>query len=80
MSDESQPRMTIWASEELTDRVESELSYGDNKSEWARQALTLRLTIEAELKRQGVEQPTEWADREDLIVDLLRQGIRAAEE
>ena len=78
MSDEdhSEDRVTVWASEDLTERVDDRVDWKhSSRSEWVRQAIQMRLLVENELERRGVDVPDDRTEREDLVADLLRAGI-----
>lgn len=41
-------RITITMSEELAEEINGQLDYGDNRSEWIREAIKMRLQQEGE--------------------------------
>lgn len=76
MSDESDRRMTVWAPEEMKDRIQTEHVDGKTSlSEWVRQAIRDRETIEAIAEEAGFELPDGQRQRAAALESVLREAF-----
>lgn len=81
MADDSEQHVTIWASSDLIDRVDERVDYGPpangSRSQWAREAIRLRMVVEDALDREGIELPADDDRREAYLRDVAQAGIDA---
>lgn len=76
----SDARATIWLSQQLKDRIKSQLGYEDAMSAWVRRACQDRLLVETELEREGIEVPDDDRAREALLREIVVAGLDARDE
>lgn len=55
-------RITITVPEELAEEINAQLEYGDNRSEWIREAIRMRLEAESEVDGEGNQRTAVTAD------------------
>ena len=80
MTDETNTeRVTVWLSESL--REDMDANYVDwryeSRSQWVREAVDARMTLEDALAAAGVELPPEGDARDRLIQRVVRAGVRS---
>jgi metal-responsive CopG/Arc/MetJ family transcriptional regulator len=66
-------RTTLSLPDELNQQVEMELSYGDSKSEWVRQAIKLRMDVDPILDE--LYESYQREERRDLVVAAVRKEV-----
>lgn len=59
--------------EELLERLDSNLTYGDTRSEYVRNAIRLRLDVEEIFEEQGIELTPE--KERELVVEAVEKAI-----
>ena len=59
-------KVTISIPDEMNDRIESDLSYGDSRSEWVRQAIQYRFLVD-----EGLEDELTDEEKLDEVKRLL---------
>ncbi|QIO21356.1 hypothetical protein [Haloarcula sp. JP-L23] len=66
-------RPSFSVDDELLERVDSRLTYGDNRSAWLRDAIELKLGIVEELDEAEIELTDE--ERREFVVEAVREAI-----
>lgn len=66
-------RPTISMPDELEERVEMQLSYGDSKSEWIRHATKLRLQIDPIL--DDLYEPHQSEERVQFVENAVKEAV-----
>jgi len=61
---------TFSMSEELIEEINSQLSYGDNRSAWVRDAIRLKLAIMEEIDEDLTEE-----ERREFVVEAVRDAM-----
>jgi metal-responsive CopG/Arc/MetJ family transcriptional regulator len=64
---------TVNMPDELERQIESELSYGDSKSEWIRHAIALRMDVDPILDE--MYEPYQYDERQELIEAAVRKEV-----
>lgn len=66
-------RTTVSLPDELEREIESQLSYGDSKSEWIRQAIKIRQDVDPVLDE--LYESYQREERRDLVVAAVRKEV-----
>jgi len=64
--------------DELEERIEMDLSYGDSKSEWIREAVRLRIAVDPIL--DDMYESHQREERHKLVVAALREKVDEIQE
>jgi Arc/MetJ-type ribon-helix-helix transcriptional regulator len=77
--DHSEARVTVWMSEEFTERVDERVDWRHgSRSQWVREAVQWRMLLAAELDRQGLTLPADEDARDRALRDIALAGVDAA--
>lgn len=76
MPDHSSNRTTIWMAKELQAEMDEHVDWRyESRSQYIREAIQFRLTLEDALERRGLELPEDDEEREAMIDDIATAGV-----
>jgi len=76
MTDHSENRTTVWMSDDLLEAMDERIDWKyESKSQYVRESVQFRVTLEKTLERRGMELPGDEDERQELIDDIAIAGV-----